>query len=105
MGERGLKLNKASMQMAEILIFFLAELKLCSPRGKHTAKYSCNGARPPLQRAKMKKLFAIAEEHLQFDKATAHKELENFRALDKPAYCVNYETIWQDSVYHVQKTK
>ena len=47
-------------------IFTEEELKFCSPTGKTTTKCGEGGARPPLDRGKLKQLFAIAEQHLQF---------------------------------------
>ena len=59
-------------------IFSVDELILCSPTGKRTVKCADNGARPPLDKGKVKQLFSVAEQHLKFDKTTAHKILENF---------------------------
>lgn len=61
-------------------LFSIEELILCSPTGKRTIK--CDetmGARPPLNRAKKEQLYRLAEEHLDFDRETSHKKLENFQ--------------------------
>lgn len=60
-------------------IFSVDELILCSPTGKCIVKCVDSGARPPLDRGKVKHLFSVAEQHLKFDQTTAHKKLENFQ--------------------------